>query len=1096
MSAAIKAGTHIWRGWSRRRRIASSVGLFLVVCIAVLGVRLMSGPVHLPMFARFMAEQASRGPAKLTIVDASIDFAHKDGIRVVVREAHLRLEGEVAVEVLLPRVEAPLDGMALLAGKIHFESLVLDRPKIVLGVEQSERELPEMSHLMEAIDKVADVVDLEFSRRNLEKVEVANGEVEVTGALARSFRGIDATVRRRDDTRIDALARVAGRVGPWQLQLTRRIGEGEEDEKRLSLLFREISLGELLDAEQEVRSGKGLGLPLSVRFDTRFENNGAFKVASLVTRASDGWFQLGRSSVRYDDVALALEWVADRPGIEITTSHAIYGNTQIFFSGSIQIPEEAGADWTIDLATERAQFGSSDIPLAPMTIDGISIDGRIDPVGRTFFFDEALLKSGPSQIMASGSVELRADGPYIAVAVDGKDIPYGLTKQVWPITLVPPARRWIIDRIHDGRITHFSYQAAVRPPAFNPADPDPGWSGNDMTMELQFQGAEIEPVGDVPRISGVDGTVTIADEILTVRGSDGIARTEDGSEVEVPSATFKILNLRDRENKLGVLDVDLVGDAGDLGEIVDREPFRVLERADVSSDGVSGPSEATIHAEFPMRKQVDLAEVDWWAEAVSKSFTASKPIKGHTIAKGNIRLQADRSQLAVVGKGVLDGLPADINLLLPLGGSKVKPRQGVVLDVSADQLKQRGIDLTAFLDGPMVVRVVDLAGQRTFEIDLEQTRVRLDALGWEKAPNVPATVRFVLDPQDDGQEVRDFRLLSDGVEVAGNLSLSSGGDLVEASFSRFRLRAGDNVSLTIQRGSGGKYKVAMSGEEFDARGLIRQVGKPRGGDSSSGFSKGLAITANVSRLKGFNDTNVEKFTGILETDANGLTAADVTGMLNGRAPFSFEIEDRSDGAGRNAIGAFDDAGAMLKFLNLYDRMRGGQGQLQARMESHESWEGTFGVRSMSITEDPAIRKLREQPGLLGQRDQGAIHAIRGQQGGEASFETLDIAFVRQGDRLTITKGALQGAVIGGTVTGDVDLKAQTLDLTGTFVPIYALNNIFAKIPILGFALGGGSQEGLIGVTYKVSGPLGDPVLSVNPISAIAPGIFRKMFEFN
>jgi hypothetical protein len=63
------------------------------------------------------------------------------------------------------------------------------------------------------------------------------------------------------------------------------------------------------------------------------------------------------------------------------------------------------------------------------------------------------------------------------------------------------------------------------------------------------------------------------------------------------------------------------------------------------------------------------------------------------------------------------------------------------------------------------------------------------------------------------------------------------------------------------------------------------------------------------------------------------------------------------------------------------------------------------------------------------------------------------------------------------------------------VPAFALNNLFAKIPILGLALGGGADEGLIGVTYKVTGAIGDPVLTVNPASAIAPGIFRKLFEY-
>jgi len=42
---------------------------------------------------------------------------------------------------------------------------------------------------------------------------------------------------------------------------------------------------------------------------------------------------------------------------------------------------------------------------------------------------------------------------------------------------------------------------------------------------------------------------------------------------------------------------------------------------------------------------------------------------------------------------------------------------------------------------------------------------------------------------------------------------------------------------------------------------------------------------------------------------------------------------------------------------------------------------------------------------------------------------------------------------------------------------------------------GGDKEGLVGVTYEVVGKPGNPVLHVNPLSALAPGLLRKVFEF-
>ena len=71
---------------------------------------------------------------------------------------------------------------------------------------------------------------------------------------------------------------------------------------------------------------------------------------------------------------------------------------------------------------------------------------------------------------------------------------------------------------------------------------------------------------------------------------------------------------------------------------------------------------------------------------------------------------------------------------------------------------------------------------------------------------------------------------------------------------------------------------------------------------------------------------------------------------------------------------------------------------------------------------------------------------------------------------------------------------KELALRGTFVPLYGLNNAFGQIPIVGLFLGG-EKEGLFGVTYEVVGQPGRSVLRVNPISALAPGLFRKVFEF-
>ena len=158
--------------------------------------------------------------------------------------------------------------------------------------------------------------------------------------------------------------------------------------------------------------------------------------------------------------------------------------------------------------------------------------------------------------------------------------------------------------------------------------------------------------------------------------------------------------------------------------------------------------------------------------------------------------------------------------------------------------------------------------------------------------------------------------------------------------------------------------------------------------------------------------------------------------------------------------------------------------------------------------DPPVSDPREREGLINVKDfviKGETQLDRvaaGGQGGNAqvaptglTFSRLRAEFTRQNGQLSIREGVVKGPMIGATLEGRIDYPGNEVRMSGTFVPMYGLNNMFGQIPIVGLFLGGGSNEGLIGVTYEVVGTPGAPVLRVNPISAMAPGVLRKIFEF-
>ena len=113
-----------------------------------------------------------------------------------------------------------------------------------------------------------------------------------------------------------------------------------------------------------------------------------------------------------------------------------------------------------------------------------------------------------------------------------------------------------------------------------------------------------------------------------------------------------------------------------------------------------------------------------------------------------------------------------------------------------------------------------------------------------------------------------------------------------------------------------------------------------------------------------------------------------------------------------------------------------------------------------------------------------------------TFERGFAAIAKGKGALELKNGVLRGPLIGSTFQGTLYDKAGNMAMTGTFMPAYGLNRIFGELPLLGIILGNGRDRGLIGVTFKLTGDADKPTLQINPLSVIAPGIFRSIFEFH
>jgi hypothetical protein len=177
-----------------------------------------------------------------------------------------------------------------------------------------------------------------------------------------------------------------------------------------------------------------------------------------------------------------------------------------------------------------------------------------------------------------------------------------------------------------------------------------------------------------------------------------------------------------------------------------------------------------------------------------------------------------------------------------------------------------------------------------------------------------------------------------------------------------------------------------------------------------------------------------------------------------------------------------DAGALFRFTDVYSRMTGGQMTTLMDPPSANNPEqlGTLSVRNFAVHDESQLEHAVANGTQLPRNN--------------IDFSGMKIDFTRTAGRMALHDGVVRGPILGGTIDGVLDYSRDEVHLRGTLVPLYGANNLLGQLPVVGLFLGG-EKEGLVGVTYEVVGKPGSPVLHVNPLSALAPGLLRKVFEF-
>ncbi|TPO10320.1 hypothetical protein FJ987_21205 [Mesorhizobium sp. CU2] len=787
------------------------------------------------------------------------------------------------------------------------------------------------------------------------------------------------------------------------------------------------------------------------------------------------------------DVAL----VAGSNKISVDKLSITSGRSSFDFAGSIgPKPSVAGEEpaYRFDLTSDDSTLAPSDSP-EPALHFVSRIAGVYQLKSRKLVAEQIGVRSGGSaEVLGAASVTFIDNGPPgISLSLNVHDMPVAHVKQLWPWFSARNARAWVLNNLFGGTVTDANLQFQVAPGRMGNGVP---LSGEEVFGRFQIDGSRFDTAGRIPPIRDAVGVVVFQGNDVDISLSSGSVYMPSGRTVAASDGTLTIKNAN-RPIVIGALDIDVAGEAPAIAELASYEPINAMRHVGLAPEGLSGTVTGHVKAEIPLTKGMDTSTLDWLVSLDYKDLSLAKPFEDQTVTEADGSITVSPKQAVISADAKLNGIPAELDLVEPLAddGPPRSRKVSLILDDKTRNASMPG--LSDLLSGTIKV-AIDKSGEGAQQVSADLTSAKLDIpwAGWSKGAGIPAKVTFDMTKSGSTTTLSDFDLDGKSFSIDGEVNLVNGA-LSSARFSKVALNRGDDVAVSVKR-SGKSYAVDVSGDALDARSLIKQFTSDVDTATKGAGNGAISVSADVKSLTGFHDEALSNLK--LDYSAAGSRVNGLSVIATAGSGAAIAITNTTGEGGRSLKVKSADAGAILRFLNVYEHMEGGTITMALSGAADGPMRGQVDTSNFYIVNEPKLASI------VSTKPAGDTRSLN--EAVKADIDTSRVQFERGfaeiekgSGYLKLANGLLRGPRIGTTFQGVLYDQNNNMDVTGTFMPVYGLNRIFGELPLFGPLLGNGRDRGLIGVTYRLKGNADKPTLNINPLSVVAPGIFRSIFEY-
>ncbi len=754
-------------------------------------------------------------------------------------------------------------------------------------------------------------------------------------------------------------------------------------------------------------------------------------------------------TIRFDELSVESDWLTGRAS----------GSAQLVGLSSGTLQELVSQITVSELVTNPANTYAE-----PLTLVGAQADFRLKLDPFQLDLGEMYVEHADTNILlksrltaATGGWHLDLDGSLDAITPEA-------LMQLWPQKVSPKPRKWVSENLTGGQIRNGQFAVRSEPGA-KPV----------VYLNTDFEGSSIRFLKTMPPISDTEGMFNLVDGRFVVTTTKGQIMAPAGGAVDVSGTSFIIPDVGIKKRAPGVVRARASGNVTAVLSLLDEPPLRILRDVTFPVSVAEGQAVAIGTIALPLAERVQFEEIDFHVDGTLRDVSSDFLVPGHTVVAKELSLTASSAQVALSGQGAISGVPAEVAWAQKIGpGADGSSTVSGTIALGPETVEAFEIGLP---DG-----MLSGAGSGTFEValgkgapprltlnsDLVGLSLQIPELGWQKTAsnsgNLSVSAQLGPDPGVDA-----LNLSGAGLSVEGRLDVSATGGLELARFNSVRVGNWLNAQVDlVGRGKGVSPNIRIRSGSLDLQ-------NAQFGTSANGGDAPERLDVVLDQLQITETWALTDFVG--QFDPAGGLSGPFQGRLNGRTKVNGDLVPEN---GRLAFRiTSNDAGGVLKSGGLLTQARGGTFQLILRpVEDEGSYDGTLTVENTSIHDAPAMAALLNAVSIVGLLDEMSGQGIQ--------FSRVDARFRLDPDQLTLFEGSAVGPSIGLSMDGRYDVARKFMNMQGVISPAYFLNGIGQVVSRRG--------EGLIGFNYNLVGPASKPNVTVNPLSALAPGFLRGIFR--